>query len=108
MNEWIQAHLQQGGFLGAIAIGLFYLVKLLFKREAKRWDEDRETRRKGFEDHENRIRAMEANRVTRSDMDELRMSLMASINLVHTDLSRSMNAVQSDVRLLTDHLLGKK
>lgn len=36
------------------------------------------------------------------------MSLMASFNLVHADLTRSMNTVQADVRELTKHLLEQR
>lgn len=97
MHEWIQAHLPEGGF---IAAG-FMLLKWLLGREIKRMDQR-------AEDQEKRLRDIEHSRVTRADMDELRMSLMASMNLVHADLTRSMNSMQADVRLLTEHLLDRK
>lgn len=94
MNEWLQAHWPTGGLLAAG----FALIKWLLSREIKRMDTTKS-------DHEERLRKLEESRVTRPDMDELRMSLMASMHLVHSDLTRTLNAVQADVRVLTEHLL---
>lgn len=101
MTEWIQAHIQEGGILGAIAAALFFLVKWFIKQELRRLKEERA-------DHETRLRALEANRVTPAHIDELRMSFMATLTNSHNMLDKRMDDVRSDIANLTKYLLGRK
>ena len=76
----------------------FGLLKWLMRREIDHFDNAKS-------DHESRIRKLEETRVTHDDFDELRSSLMASMHLVHSDITQTMSAIQSDMRVLTAHLL---
>jgi len=95
--EWINAHLPEGGF---IAAG-FVLLKWLLGREIRRVDRNQE-------DHEERLRKLEESKITRSNLDELRMSLMATITGSHEMLQHRINDLRDGISTLTDHLLGKK
>lgn len=106
--DWINEHIQQGGILGAIAVGLFFLVKWFFKRELRRLEEVRAADERRFADHETRLRIMEANRITQDHIDELRMSLMATITNAHTMLTKRMDDVRGDIATLTKFLLERK
>lgn len=108
MSDWVQSHLQEGGILGAIALGLFVLVKWFAKRDMQRSENERSSERKRLDDHESRIRAMEANRVTHAHIDELRMSFMATITNAHSMLDKRMDDVRADIARLTAYLLERK
>ena len=95
MKDWMQ-HLPAG--VAAVLLGV---VGWFTKREAVRVEGR-------LNSHAERLRELEADRVTRDDIDELRASLTASINLGVQRVETSINRVETDVRELVRHLLNQR
>lgn len=112
MDDWFQSHIQQGGFLGILALCLYTLVRWLFKREVERWEKDREAEKKRVDDHESRLRDVESDRVTKENFDELRESMMATYTNAHQMLERRIDETRKDIRedisWIKNFLIGRK
>lgn len=116
LPEWIKEYLFQSGLI----LTMGYALTWYFRRDMKRQEDaiaaqnvSREALAKELRDrhdqierdieqryhqHSERMRALEINRVTRADFDELRMSLMATI--VHGN-----ERVEQQVRELRTYLM---